>query len=155
LDLAQWQEVAQLLRPKEMELFRRFGRGDQLHSYRVMRWLKVREPADQELLTAALLHDVGKTRVRLSPLERSAAVLAWRLAPALAATWAAGGHDRWRKPFAARLYHPAWGAELAAAAGSSPTVVKLIRYHQAGSGASFSDREARLLRLLQDADDRH
>lgn len=153
-----WQQIAPCLTEAEQELFGRFSARDQRHSYRVWQMLREAGHNDSRLLAAALLHDVGKTQVRLSLLERSLAVLAEALFPDLTAAWGRPNGRAWQRPFRVRACHAAWGAEMAREAGSDPVTVALIRHHQddlAAGESSFEPAVAQRLRLLQWADDRN
>lgn len=149
-----WDEVGNVLSPAELALFRRFDDSDRWHAVYVLRTLRAAGHAHPDLQTAALLHDVGKTRVSLNVWERSLIVLVGALAPDRVKAWGApadgpepaGG---WRKSFVVKVRHPAWGAEMAAAAGATPRAVALIRHHQDPS-TTLADP---LLPLLQWADD--
>jgi hypothetical protein len=149
-----WTEVRDVLSLAELALFRRFDDSDRWHAVYVLRTLREAGHTQPDLLTAALLHDVGKTRVSLNVWERSLIVLVGALAPRRAAAWGAPAdgpvvRGGWRKPFIVKVRHPAWGAEMAAAAGTTPRAVALIRHHQ-DHPATLSDP---LLPLLQWADD--
>ena len=152
-------EVNRCLTSLEQSLFQRFTVTDQVHSYRVMRTLQDAGQAHPDLLTAALLHDVGKTRVSLTAWDRSLAVLAHALVPALARRWGVSAESDpnrfgWRKGFIVKAHHPIWGAGMAAAAGSTPQSVALIQRHQDPIGNPTSETD-RLLQCLQWADDQH
>ena len=153
LSAAARQEVVAALAPGELALFDRFSLADQWHSYRVLCDLRQAGYNDPDLTTAALIHDVGKTRYPLSAGDRTAIVVGAVLLPGQVARWGQGAVDSWRRPFVVRAQHPAWGAEMAAAAGSRPTVVELIRRHQDKPPAE--DELAGLLRALQWADDQN
>ncbi len=79
-----------------------------------------------DLLVAALLHDIGKLRYRLNPLERAMVVLVKAINPEQAHRWGSlppDGWDRlpgWRKAFIVAEQHAGWGAEMARQAGVSP-----------------------------------
>jgi putative nucleotidyltransferase with HDIG domain len=103
-------------------------------------------------LAAALLHDIGKTRYPLSVWDRILIVVGGALFPGRASAWGNGSLDGWRRPFVVRAHHPAWGAEMAAAAGSRGRVVELIRRHQDELVQEREDDD-RLLARLQWADD--
>jgi hypothetical protein len=103
---------------------------------------------DADLLTAALLHDAGKVRARLSVWERVVIVLGKKLFAGHVKGWGEGEARGLRRPFVVAAQHAAWGAELALAAGASPRTVELIRRHQEQSGQTDA-----LLRALQAADD--
>lgn len=147
-------EVAANLSPAEQALFFCFNHADQWHSVRVLRMLRKAGYNHPDLLAAALLHDVGKTRHPLSPWDRTAIVVAEKLVPARAETWGHGAVEGWRRPFVVRACHPAWGAQMAAAAGARPGVVELIARHQDRPAVIISETD-RLLACLQWADDRN
>ena len=148
-------DIAAQLTPAELALFQRYSQSDQWHTFRVMKTLQACGQNQPALLTAALLHDVGKARVKLSVWERSWIVLAEFGWPQKTAVWGQGEPVGWRRPFVVKAQHPAWGAEMAAAAGSSPLVVELIRRHQ-DNGLETAVTEAdRLLGWLQWADDQN
>lgn len=86
-------EIATLLTASELALFDRFALNDQWHSYRVMKMLQQAGHTQPALLIAALLHDVGKTKLALSIWERSLIVLASILLPRQTAVW--GKVNRW------------------------------------------------------------
>lgn len=151
-----WQHVADRLSPAELALFRRFAPSDQVHSYRVMQTLLAAGHDDPHLLKAALLHDVGKTRVRLYLWDRVLVVLGKAFLPNKMAAWGQGRPSGWRKAFVVKANHAAWGAEMAEQAGSDPAVVALIHYHQDDLAAVPETAVSRhLLRLLQWADDQN
>jgi hypothetical protein len=152
LDAAEHAEVAALLTSRQLALFDRCGAADQRHGLRVVRTLRSAGYDDPDLLVAALLHDVGKTRVQLTLFDRSLVVLAHRLWPARAAAWGHGPPRGWRRPFVVKVQHPAWSAAMAAEAGTTPGALALIRHHQERSAAATGvDRT--LLIALQQADD--
>lgn len=88
-----------------------------------------------DLLQAALLHDVGKLRHRLNPLQRTMVVLARATMPGIAHRWGSLESERWdglpgwRKAFILAEQHAGWGAEIAHAAGVSSLTEILIREH--------------------------
>lgn len=138
------------LNPAEYTLFLRFSHTDQWHSYRVMQTLLDAGHDTPALLTAALLHDVGKTRVRLFVWERVLVVLLGKLLPGRVTSWGTGQPQGWRKPFVIKEQHPLWSAEMAEAAGSHPKALRLIRLHQ-----STPEPDDKLLQILQWADDQN
>lgn len=147
-------EIAAILTPPEEALFRRFTVADQWHSYRVLRMLHDAGYNHPDLLVAALLHDIGKTRCPLSAWDRTVIVIGGALFPAQAEEWGHGPLVGWRRPFVVRECHPAWGAELANEAGCRPVVVDLIRRHQDRLVNEKSEND-RLLAYLQWADDQN
>ena len=153
LSEAAQRQVAAALSPAEQALFGRLSYADQWHSVRVLGDLCAAGYNDRDLLAAALLHDVGKTRQPLTAWDRTVIVVGAALWPERAARWGAGPVDSWRRPFVVRAQHPDWGADMAAASGSSAAVVDLIRRHAdrpAGDGAADV-----ALRALQWADDQN
>ncbi len=147
-------EIANHLTAAERDLFYRFTCADQWHSYRVFRTLHETGYNHPDLLTAALLHDIGKIRCPLSAWDRTLIVVGGGLFPERAEAWGRGSLESWRRPFVARAQHPAWGAEMAAEAGVRPAVVEIIRRHQDEIDGDESE-EDRLLIALQWADDRN
>ena len=148
-------EVAAVLTANEMALFEQFSLNDQWHSYRVMKMLRDAGHVQPPLLVAALLHDVGKTKLPLSIWERSLIVLATILLPGQTAVWGQGEAVGWKRPFVVKAQHPAWSADLAAQAGSQPLAVRLMQRHQDTIQPEDNSTEAELLRLLQWADDQN
>lgn len=145
-------EIATVLSETEGLLFDRFSHADQHHSYRVFQLLQDAGFNHPDLLVAAVLHDIGKTCYPLSVWDRMLIVVGEKIAPARAAQWGDGSLDSWKRPFVVRSHHPAWGAEMAAAAGSSPGAVDLIRRHQARIEPERKEEEPWLAHL-QWADD--
>lgn len=152
---AQRAELQSQLTPPEYALFCRFDRGEQWHSYQVMRTLKAAGHTEPDLLAAALLHDVGKTQSPLSLWDRSLIVMMMKAAPGKTAVWGQGALSGWQRPFVVKAQHPEWGAQMTQAAGSTPLVVNLIRRHQDDLPETAVTAEDALLRLLQWADDQH
>jgi putative nucleotidyltransferase with HDIG domain len=107
-----------------------------------------------DLLVAALLHDVGKLRYRLNPLERATVVMIHAIKPTLARRWRyLPPHEweslpGWRKAFIVAGQHAGWGAEMARKAGVSPLTETLIREHHNLQGYPAEDVEKDLLRKL-------
>jgi putative nucleotidyltransferase with HDIG domain len=147
-------EIAAVLTQPEWELFQRFSYPDQWHSYHVLRALADAGYNHPDLLAAALLHDIGKTRYPLSVGDRIAIVVGRAIFPRRAATWGDGSLDGWKRPFVVHARHPAWGAEMAADSGSRARVVELIRRHQAQLEIQQSEND-NLLACLQWADDQN
>lgn len=110
-------------------LFVTMSTGDQRHCLNVCYALKAQGCRDDDLLAAALLHDVGKGGGRVRFWIRPVMVLLRALAPGLLHTLAASPDPFWRRPFYAAWHHADIGADLAAAAGLSERAVLLIRTH--------------------------
>jgi HD domain len=155
LEPAAREEVAAILSAEEMELFDQFSLNDQWHSYRVMKMLRDAGHDQYPLLVAALLHDVGKTRLPLSIWERSLIVLASIFLPRQTAVWGQGEAVGWKRPFVVKANHPAWSAEMAAKAGSHPLAIRLMQRHQDPIAPEDNSEEAKFLRRLQWADDQN
>ncbi len=142
-------EVRAWLTPQLFELFCRMTPAEQHHAYCVRQTLMTQGYTDRDLLTAALLHDVGKSKMPLAVWEKAAIVLGFKFMPRLAEQWgrAETVQPSWlARPFVVAVQHPAWGADLVEAAGGSPVAVALIRCHQSKS------KELELLSALQAAD---
>lgn len=142
LDGAEREEAAAVLGEGLLPLFESMARRDQRHCLDVYHALGKRGCRDREVLTAALLHDVGKGRLagpQVRLWHRVAYVVLAAAAPLLTRL-AGGGLGTLHR-------HSQRGAELAAAAGASRTVVELIRRHEAADAAGDE------LRWLQAADD--
>lgn len=110
-DDAELATVDALLGPAEAIAWRRLARADRRHSLVVLgRLLADRPGAPREARRAALLHDVGKSLVRIGVVGR---VLATLLGPRT---------DRWA------LYreHERLGAALCAAMGTDPATLALV-----------------------------
>jgi hypothetical protein len=129
--------------------------GEQTHALRVYRAVKMSGIDSAPLLTAALLHDVGKTRVPLSPWQRAIVVAAKVLTPQKISDWGQGEPIGWRKPFVVAAHHAEWGAQMAIEGGAEELTARLIREHQTASPNGLTSEEAELLSILQQADDRN
>ena len=145
--------VRAVLTPPEFALFKRMRRSEQHHAIRVMRALQARGHVQPALLTAALLHDVGKSRYSLTLFDRTLAVLGHALLPRRAARWGEGEPRGWRRTFVIHAQHPDWSAEDMLAAGASPLAVALACRHQEDFNGEPQHEEDRLLLLLKAADD--
>lgn len=148
-----------VLAPPQMALFRRMSPDEQAHGWRVLQALQARGETHPDLLVAALLHDVGKSRCPLRLWERVLIVLGRALFPSRVRRWEKAPARGWRRAFAVAGQHPEWGAAMAAEAGVSPLAAALIRRHQDIPGEKSTDParleplEERLLRALQAVDD--
>jgi hypothetical protein len=142
----------QHLPPNLGVLFHQMSRGDQVHGLRVLRSLLARSEGDPDLLAAALLHDVGKSRVRMRLWERILIVVVSWLAPGRVRDWGEGQLNSWRRPFVISVHHPAWGAEMIRQAGGSQQLVALVLRHQEHLPPDPTREIDRLLYRLQEAD---
>lgn len=145
-------EADEVLPPGARKVFRRMGVPDQRHSLAVMRTLRRQGHTENELLSAALLHDAGKSAAWLTPLHRTIIVLCKRCTPGVLAWLASGEPNGWRKPFVIHRQHPEISAQWAAGARCSALTVSLIRRHQEPLRHEPQNEEERLLVALQRAD---
>ncbi len=152
---AAWLDVKAVLSQAEVVLFAQFTNSDQWHSVRVVHTLQAKGHDEPALLKAALLHDIGKTKMNLTIGERVAVVLAEKMAPNRAANWGEGEAKRWRRPFVVKAKHPEWGAQMAAAAGSDTLTTNLIRRHQEHLHGTAVTKEDKMLQALQWADNQN
>ena len=143
----------QVLGPALWSLFRAQSRADQAHALAV--WCAVRAAgAPRWLQQAALLHDVGKSRVRLRLVHRVLAVLGRACCPERArGPWAQGPPRGWRIAFVVAEHHPAWGAALVQAAGADARVVALVAHHQDPTPAALPPDLHPAWALLRAADE--
>jgi len=147
--------VKRVLAPALMDLFRRMQASEQVHSLEVYYRLLNQGEQDDDLLIAALLHDVGKTCYPLHLWERVGIVLGKAFFPRQVKAWGKGEARGWRRALVVAENHAAWGAAMAADAGASPRVVELIRRHQEPlpENAALTGRTECLLKQLQQFDD--
>ncbi len=133
LRLAQWLPDQALL------LFRTMSPADQRHSLTVFQGLLARGCVDNDLLAAALLHDVGKAQGRVPFWTRPAIVLGKLFAPRFLRRLVVYSYEgrampAWRRALSNAWWHAEIGAELAAAAGLSEKTVLYIRTHHQPDG---------------------
>lgn len=148
------------LTPAELALFLGMQPTEQVHALNVLHKLLLQGEDHPDLLAAALLHDCGKQRSPLNPLERAWIVLAQKMFPSHWAHWGRVGQSDlallvgWRRPLVVAEQHPAWGAEMARQVGASSLLQALINRHQQDLANDGNDTvEDVLLRKLQIADD--
>lgn len=153
LDSKSEAEIRTILSSQQQWLFGRFSAGEQQHSYRVYETLKKAGLNNRDLLVAALLHDIGKTRFHRPWWHRPVVVLGQAFFRRKAAEWSMGEGMRCARPFVIKANHAEWGAVEAETAGSSPTTIALIRYHHHPLTAVEDKTLADLLAHLQWADD--
>jgi putative nucleotidyltransferase with HDIG domain len=126
------ESALKLLTPRQRESFAALSRFDQDHLLCVYRSLKNEGHADQDLLTAGLLHDIGKqqraARVRFA--DRVARVLMARFAPDQLVALAQPPATGWRAGLVLAVHHPEFGANHARALGFNERVCELIRHHE-------------------------
>jgi hypothetical protein len=134
LSQAEQREVAAHLSFEAFHLFLRMSPADQSHSLRVCRGLQERGCQDQAILTAALLHDVGKAEGRVPFWTRPVIVMMKRVAPRCLnrlTVYPVADRDlpHWRRALSYAWWHAEVGADLAQAAGVSMQSVHYIRMH--------------------------
>jgi putative nucleotidyltransferase with HDIG domain len=124
------EEIEKFLSPPQFSLFEGLHPSEQSHSIAVYRQMRENGVEQPDLLTAALLHDVGKNRYPVQFWDRIAIVIGQGLAPSLVASWGEAEPDSWKRPFVVSQKHAGWGAQMVAAAGASQLTVELINRHQ-------------------------
>ncbi len=155
LSVADEQEVQRWLPASVLPLFATMSDADKQHSLRVYRGLQAQGCVEDDMLAAALLHDVGKAQGRVPFWTRPAIVLGKLFAPRLLARLVIApsfvdhhvgtdvsrprvnrpgeGFDTsvptWRRSLSYAWYHADVGADLAVDAGLSQRAVLYIRTH--------------------------
>ncbi|MGD9028487.1 MAG: hypothetical protein PVG25_01575 [Anaerolineae bacterium] len=143
--------AAQGLPPEARVLFARQAPQDQRHALAVYETLRREEHTQQDLLAAALLHDVGKAATRLPAWRRGLFVLAEHFLPGMLDRAIRGPFGSRRRLLADYAEHAEIGARWAEEAGCSPMTVTLIRRHEERLETCRTE-EDRLLLTLQAAD---
>ena len=146
-------QVSAYLAPAQLVLFRQLQRSEQWHALLMLDKLIQAGEEDRDLLTAALLHDIGKIHYPLHTWERVLIVLMKRASPQRVDRWGQGSPQGLAKPFVVACHHAEWGADLAARAGASTLTIELIRRHEEALPVEGTSRQERLLRLLKQVDD--
>ncbi len=141
--------LREILRPSEFALVIRLSPADRAHHLDVYDRLLRSGCLDRDLLTAALLHDVGKVDgdARVGLVHRTVAVLLAAVSRPLLRSLSSPSGARWRRSLYLARAHPAIGSRYAREIGCSETVCWLIAHHH--------DRNASDERIvqLQRADD--
>lgn len=134
-------EVVRWLPPPALSLFRTMSDADQQHSLRVCRGLQAHGCQEEDMLAAALLHDVGKAQGRVPFWTRPAIVIGKLCAPGfLARLVIPPAHfdkqkiPAWQRSLSYAWWHADVGADLAATAGLSERAVLYIRTHHQPHG---------------------
>jgi len=123
-------QASKVLTHKMMALFLKLDDSEQAHSLSILNKLRADRETNVDLMAAALLHDIGKSRYPLKIWDRVLIVLAKNLIPGCVNIWGQAEPKGWKLPFVVAEQHAAWGAEMAAKSGASPMTVALIRRHQ-------------------------
>ncbi len=129
-------EVARWLSPGALTLFYTMSDADQQHSLRVCRGLQARGCIEDDMLAAALLHDVGKAQGRVPFWTRPAIVIGKLCMPRLLTHLIVSPsilkqHEmpEWQRSLSYAWWHADVGADLATNAGLSERAVLYIRTH--------------------------
>ena len=131
-----------LLSAEEYRLYIRMDVRDRDHACTVTKALRAEFPgASPELLRAALLHDVGKTRASYNPLSRIAAAL-YTPSDIPAKPRFSGVRGLWQM----KRHHDRYGAQMIRAAGGSARVAEIVAKHHAPEG----DAEAMRLKEVDE-----
>lgn len=139
LSAKEYSQVAQWLPASALPLFRTMSDADQRHSLRVCQGLQERGCSNQDLLAAALLHDVGKAQGRVPFWTRPAIVLGKLCVPHLLKSLAVYPYEgkklpAWRRSLSNAWWHAEIGADLASNVGLSQEAVLYIRMHHQPDG---------------------
>jgi len=145
------EQLAKVLSPEARALFVRQAPQDQRHALAVYETLCRQGHTHTDLLTAALLHDVGKAAAQLPPWQRGVFVLAERFLPRALDGVTESQPRAWHGPLTRYARHAEIGARWAEEAGCSLLTVDLIRRHEEPVRACHTE-EDRLLAALQAAD---
>ncbi|HBV87994.1 HD domain-containing protein [Desulfosporosinus sp.] len=121
------------LSPEASELFLQQSLPEQRHSIDVAKTIiKTKVPLAfddfQNLMTAALLHDCGKSFISLRIWQRVYIVLVHKM-PQLLWPYFKRGHSIFAVSLKIDASHALWGGSLAEKAGLNPMVCLLIREH--------------------------
>ena len=139
------------LSPEAYSLFLKQSRSEQRHALDVAQSiLKNKQTLSstdfQNLLTAALLHDCGKSIVSMRLWYRVFIVLMQKMPPSI---WSRVelSHTVFSFPLKISTQHAAWGGDLAQKAGLNPKICLLIYEHHTPT--------TKLGRILERADNAH
>jgi putative nucleotidyltransferase with HDIG domain len=117
-----------------MALFVQMEPADQRHTVGVLKSLVSSGVQDRALLKAGLLHDVGKSRRKLTLIHRTLAVLLRAVFGKVPSFLVWQGQDSFWAPFYVLENHPRLGASMLARAGCEERVWRLAELHHAEPG---------------------
>jgi hypothetical protein len=134
----------EVLSPRELVLFAGMEPRDRRHSMNVLLWLRrasleAGAPPSRDLEAAALLHDIGKGRLRA--FERVAFVILDAVAPWLVDRIGRADGPRWRQGLWRLRHHGRLGATRLAAEGSAPRLVALVETHTERAPSNDPEQE--------------
>lgn len=130
-----------LLSDAELGLFLALDARDRRQAADMVRWLKRNAPQpSDDLLAAALLHDVGKSGLWV--WDRVLFVLLEAVSAALVDRLAREHGERWRRALWMLRNHAALGAERLEAIGTRPRVVALVAAHAGGAEGAGEEVDA-------------
>ncbi len=144
--------ASSILNSKQFKLFEKFQNSEQFHAIAVCRQIQGNGYINADLLTAALLHDIGKIRFPLNIFERILIVICRKLLPDQVKNWGDNEAKGVYKAFVVSIKHPKWGAEMVEDTGASPLVCSLILRHQEIILQFDNSEEDRFLKILQEFD---
>lgn len=146
--------AAEYLSPALITCFEQMRRSEQLHSLNVLRDTLAQGSTPSDLAIAALLHDVGKSRYPFPTWQKTLVVLVKTFTPRLFQHLSQGDEKNfWQRPFVLSEHHPAWSAQIIAAARAPERAVWLVEHH-ADSLSQWTDHPyLHLLERLKQADD--
>ena len=148
--------AARYLSPAELRLFRRLEPADRKHSVSVLGSLDRMGVADSCILKAALLHDVGKSRRRISVFHRTLAVILRALFGEIPSFFTWVGREAFWMPFYVLENHARLSAAMLVKAGCEERVWRLAELHHVDpelvETAALDDWTREALRVLRKAD---
>ncbi|MBT3241052.1 MAG: HD domain-containing protein [Chloroflexi bacterium] len=144
--------VSSILNSEQFGLFKKFQASEQFHAIAVCRQILEQVDNDEDLLTAALLHDIGKIRYPLNIFDRIMIVLGNKLFPNQIKIWGKNEPKGFFKAFVVSEMHPKWGAEMVKKTNASPMVLSLILRHQDNIIKFENSEEDQFLKVLQYCD---
>lgn len=143
------------LNSKELELFRKLKKAEQIHSIRVLKRVIILSDSEN-LAKAALLHDVGKILYPLMLWQKSLHVITKSFLPNLFKRLSTQTQvNFWNKPFIVSRMHPKWGAEILQEIGTQSEVLWFVENHAEIISDILDESKFNQLKILQEADSDH